>query len=118
MILKSTDYTYTTYNLQTILLQATPTLFTTSNDVTINMLHPHNLQYATPTNEQIFKYILYIHFALILVTILNLCSPLKFCYLYLSIPSRYRFELHVLFIVLFLIAKRRLIRRNIYVLVG
>ena len=44
----------------------------------INMLHPHNLQYATPTYKQIFKYMLYLHFALILVTILKLCSALKF----------------------------------------
>ena len=42
------------------------------------MLHPHKLQYATPTNKQEFKYMLYLYFALILVTILNLCSALKF----------------------------------------
>ena len=50
----------------------------TSNDITINILHPHNPQYTTPTNKQIFKYMLYLHFALILVTTLNLCSALKF----------------------------------------
>ena len=50
----------------------------TSNDITINILHPHDVQYA-PTNKHIFKYILYLHFALILVTILNLCSALNFC---------------------------------------
>ena len=52
--------------------------FTTSNDIIINMLHSHNLQYATLTNKQIFKYMLYLDFALILVTMLNLCSVLKF----------------------------------------
>ena len=52
--------------------------FTTSNDIIINMLHSHNLQCATLTNKQIFKYMLYLDFALILVTMLNLCSALKF----------------------------------------
>ena len=74
MMSKSTDYT-----------------FTTSNDITINMPHPHNLQYATPTNQQIFKYIRYLYFALILATILDLCSALKFrtyiCVYTKSLPS-------------------------------
>ena len=65
--------------------------FTTSNDIIINMLHPHNLQYATPTNNHIFKYMLYLHFTLILVAILNLCSALKFrayiCVYTKSLPS-------------------------------
>ena len=72
-----------------ILCQTTE--FVTIN-ITINMLHPHNLQYATPTNKQIFKYMLYLHFALVLVTILNLCSKLKFrtdiCVYTNSLPPR------------------------------
>ena len=73
MILKSTDYTYTTYDSQVILLQATPTPSQPiiSNDTTNNILHPHNLQYATATNKPISKYMLYSYFALILVTMLN-----------------------------------------------
>ena len=50
----------------------------TSNDITFNILHPHHLQYVTPTNMQIFKWMLYLHFPLILVTILNLFSTLEF----------------------------------------
>ena len=50
----------------------------TSNDITINTLHPHNLQYATPTKIQIFLYALYLHFVLIFVTKLNVCSALLY----------------------------------------
>ena len=50
----------------------------TSNEITTNILHPHSLQYVTPANKQILKYMLYLHFALILVTIFNLCSVFKF----------------------------------------
>ena len=72
MALQSTHYHYTAYDSQAILLQATPTpsqLLITSNDITIN----------TPQiNKHIFKHVLYLHFALILATILCVYSALKF----------------------------------------
>ena len=104
MILKSTGYTYTTYNSQAILLQATPTPSQPPMILQATCYTHTTYKYATPTNKQIFKYMLYLHFALILVTILNLCSALKFrtyicvytkslpnfVLIFVSIPSRYQ----------------------------
>ena len=35
--------------------------FPIPNDIKVNMVHPHNLEYAAPTNKQIIKYMLYLH---------------------------------------------------------
>ena len=57
-----THYTFTTCNLQAITFQSSNfiiiehlnprNLLSSSNDITINTLHPHNLQYALYTNKK------------------------------------------------------------------
>ena len=78
---QSLRYTYTTYDLKAIMFQPLRHSYATYSLQEI-ILQPTDYTFITILPQQITKFckfMLHLHFALILVTVLNLCSAHKVC---------------------------------------